>query len=258
MPLALDIAALTVLLLLVHEGFRRAGEWMAWGWFLALPLALTPHWIAVNDFDLFAWAKLYTILFCACWLTALRFTGLGRRWWAPATVTGLFALNILEAVVVDLVAARPANLVNAAGGLLLVATLPRTPRAVRIDANRHFRDLHYSGLSRGWIGAFVLWNWTFLLLNYPLIAGHHLAVLGAAFVVGLIDSRRWLQARMYTLAADLLALATFGPVLLPRTDTSHWSTPHLALGAALATLATVLFAVVFHRQLGEFWKFRAD
>ena len=76
MRLALDVVALTLVLLMVHEGLRRAGKWVAWCVFLAVPVALTPHWVSVNAFGLFARVKLYTILFSACWLTALRFTAL--------------------------------------------------------------------------------------------------------------------------------------------------------------------------------------
>ena len=255
MRLALDIAALTVVLLIVHEAFRRSGSWLAWLAFFVLPIALTPHWISVNEFGLFAWAKLYTVLFSAFWLAALRFTAFGRQPWARAGLTVLFALNILEAVAVDFGAARPLTLMNAFAGLLLIATLPRFASAVCLDTNR-FRDLHYHGLGRAWIVGFTIWNWTFLLLNYPVIAGHHLAVLGATLLVGLIDTRRWLQARCYILAADLIALATFRDTLVPRLDTSHWSGSPLALVAGVAAVAVASMSCValrhrFHSASGE-------
>ena len=148
----------------------------------------------------------------------------------------LLALNILEAVAVDLAALRAPQGLNAVAGILLVVTLPREPRVTRMGEAGRFKDLHYQGLSRGWIIGFTLWNWTFLYLNYPMLAGHHIAVLGTALAVGLVDPARWLWARMFTLATDLLLLATFGEFLLPRMDTSDWSDPSLEIAVAGMTL----------------------
>jgi hypothetical protein len=240
MCLALGIVLLTAALLLVHEVLRRGGARIACAAFVALPVALTPDWIATHDFGPFAWAKLYMVLFSACWLTALRFTTLGCRRWALAAAPVLLALNILEAVAVDVAAGRAANLLNAVAGLLLIAKLPRSAGGVQIDSAGGNRDLHCSGFTRGWIVTFSLWNWAFLFLNFPVIAGHHVAVLGAVLAIGLIDPRRWLQARMFVLAVDLVALATFTNVLVPRTDTTHWSDPHLELFVAGAALASAL------------------
>lgn len=242
MSIALDIAALTVLLLLIQEGFRRAGLWLSCAAFIVAPLALTPHWVAVGGFDWFAWLKLYTVAVSACWLAAVRFTALGRRQWAVALARPLLALNILEAVARDLAAGGGANLANALAGLLLVASLPRG--AARIDDR--FRDLNCSGFAPGWLVAFTLWNWAFVYLNYPFLAGHHVAVLGAALATGLLDRRRWLQARLLTLAPDLIVLATFRTTLVPQMDTSGWADPAFgSLAAGVALVAAIGTAASF-------------
>ena len=98
----LQIIAVTVLLLLAQEALRRASRWALWGVFLLMPLMLTPYWIRVNELGLFSWFKFYTVFFCVCWGTVLRFTSLGNRAWARSTIPLLLAVNILEAVVLDL------------------------------------------------------------------------------------------------------------------------------------------------------------
>jgi hypothetical protein len=72
---------------------------------------------------------------------------------------------------------------------------------------------------------YSLWNAAFVYLNFPAVAAHQIAVLASAWAVGLIDPRRWLQARTYTLATSLLLLATFPRTLIPLTDSTHWATP---------------------------------
>src|SRR3569832_2977996 len=102
MFLLLLLFALTFVLLLAQEALRRAPRWAVWGVFLVLPLALTPHWIRVIELGLFSWFKFYTVFFCVCWGTALRFTSLGNRAWARCTIPLLLGVNILEAVILDL------------------------------------------------------------------------------------------------------------------------------------------------------------
>ncbi len=242
MQLILPILGLGLILLLTQEGLRRAGKWVTWIAILGLPLALTPYWITYNEFGTFEWGKLYTILITACWLTALRFTKLYHRPWARLGLTALFGLNIFEAVVVDLAAGQLASSLNAAAGLFLIVTLPRSPHAI----SRHgkFADLNYDGVSYTWIIAFTLWNLTFLYINYPVIFGHHIAVLGVPVIISLFKRQRWLQVRINLLALDLLMLATFASFLIPPLDTARWYAPKLAIFAAGATLALSLLCLM--------------
>lgn len=221
MFLLLQLIALTMLLLLAQEALRRAPRWAVWGVFLVLPLALTPHWIRVNELGLFSWFKFYTVFFCVCWGTALRFTSLGNRAWARYTIPLLLAVNIFEAVVVDLCEHGSAHALNAAAGLLLIATLPYGTDSTRIESANCWRDLLY-GSSLRWVIGYTLWNWTFVYLNYSSLTGHHTAVLAAGLIVAMNDPRRWSQTRASTLGVNLLFTASSYQGMIDWLDASTW------------------------------------
>ncbi len=207
MYVLLQIIAVTAILLVAQEALRRANRWAVWGVFLVMPLMLTPYWIRVNELGLFSWFKYYTVFFCVCWGTTLRFTSLGNRAWARCTIPLLLAVNISEAVTLDLCGHGRAHTLNAIAGLLLIATLPYGADSTRIDTATRWRDLHY-GVGRSWVIGYTIWNWTFVYLNYPSLTGHHTAVLAAGLVVAMNDPRIWSQTRASTLGFNLLCTAT--------------------------------------------------
>jgi hypothetical protein len=225
-----QIVAVTIFLLLTQGALRRANQWVIGSLFLWLPLALTPYWIEMNDLGPFPWFKFYTVFSCVSWGAALRFTSLGNRAWARSTIPLLLAANILEAVIVDLVGHGSAHVLNAAAGLLLIATLPYGD-GMRIDPAGGYRDMLY-GTSLRWVIGYTLWNWTFVYLNYPALAGHHVAVLAAALIVALLNPRRWLQTRAATLGVNLLCSATSFGGMIAWLDTSAWFDQQLAIVAA--------------------------
>lgn len=246
MDLVVRLISVAVLLILVQELFRRAGKCVAWGVFLISPLVLAPYWVwlgrigAYTGVGVFPWVKVISLQVGACWLTTLRFTALGRSRWALGSLFLMLPLNMLEAVIQDAFGGHMAHYLLVLSGILLVLSVPHPMWAIRIETADHSRDLRYIGMTRTWIGAYTLWNWAFVYLNYPAIAGHQLAVLASAFVIGMADPSRWLQSRTFTLAADLLVLATFPQVLVPFTDTSHWLSPNrenVVAGACLAMAA---------------------
>ena len=247
MVLFVGFTLLGVLLFLVQEVLRRAGKWLAWGPFLVMPIVLTPYWARNNyQVEIFLWFKLYTILFGACWITGLRYTSLGRSPWSLLGVFVLLVINVLEAVVQDVLSGTLAHYLVAFSGVLLLLSLPNQLHAIRI-AKSGYRDLVYRDMTRPWIVAYTVWNAAFVYLNFPIVAGHHLGVLGAAFVVAMHDPRRWLMARTYTLAFDMLLLATFREPLTGALDTTHWLTPagadlvaFLCLGAVACCSAHVV------------------
>jgi hypothetical protein len=218
-------------LLVAQEALRRASRWIVWGVFLLLPLALTPYWIQINELGLFSWFKFYTVFFCVCWGTVLRTTWLGRRGWARATIALLLAVNITEAVVVDLVASGSAHALNAAAGLLLIATMSYGKHSTRIDLANCYRDLCY-GVSRRWVIGYTLWNWAFVYLNYPSLTGHHTAVLTAGLIVSLVHPRRWSQTRASTLGVNLLFTATCYRDMLAWLDTTAWVDERVGMAAS--------------------------
>ena len=170
------------------------------------------------------------------WLIAMRFAKRRPTQFAASGLAVLFGLNILEAVAVDFATFQLASIMNAASGILLFAAMGNASCTVHRDGR--FADLEFEGLGRAWILAFTFWNLTFLLINYPIIVGHHLAVLGVPLLVGLCKPRLWLQARLSLLALDLMAFATFPLLLIPWFDTSGMGDLHWEIYAA----ATSLFA----------------
>jgi hypothetical protein len=231
MDALLQILAWTIALLVAQEGLRRSHRRLVWGIFLGLPLVLTPYWIQVNELGLFSWFKYYTVCFCVCWGTVLRYTSLGNRAWARSTIALLLAANILEAVTVDLVAGAWGHALNAAAGLLVIVTSPFGADSTRIDSASPYRDLLY-GTNRRWVLGYTLWNWTFVYLNYPALAGHHTAVLAAGGIVALVDPRRWGQTRASTLGFSLLCTATFYNDMVAWMDTSAWFDERMGIVAA--------------------------
>lgn len=250
--LAISLFAVAGVLFLAQDVFRRSGRWVAWGAFLGLPLVLLPYWIwqgqvgVYRGTGLFPWVKLASLLFSASWLTALRFTAVGRSPWARGLMFLLLPLNMLEAITQDSFGGHLAHYLIGIMGILLIVAVPHPLRAIRIDTTGPYRDLQYVGMTRPWIIGYTLWNWAFVYLNFPEIAGHQLAVLTAALLVGLADPGRWLQARTFTLATDLLVIATFPKVVIPLTDTAHWATPARENIAAVLCLAVGILYVVCH------------
>jgi hypothetical protein len=237
----LKIVALTAVLFAAQELLRRCGKWTLWGLFGLVPLVLTPDWLATNDYGWFAWLKCYTVFFCVCWPSAVRFTSVGDRPWARLSIPVLLAANNLEAVTLDVLGGNVAHGLVAVAGLILVGTIPMGHGAVTIHAGRH-RDLHLP-LTRGWVIGYTAWNWAFVALNFPALLGHHTAVLAAALIVGLIDPRRWLQTRACTLGLNLMMMATFDAETTAWLDASAWLDATAVLWVAAAALAVTLLAL---------------
>jgi len=241
MDVALKVIALTAILYVAHEILRRAGKWMIWTLFALVPIALTHYWVQVNDYGLFKWVKIYSVCFCVVWGTALRFTSLGDRPWARIGIPLLLAGNIVEATILDLIQHGLAHSLNAIAGIGLIAVLPYSANATRIDSTGRCRDLYY-GTTPSWIIAYTVWNWTFVYLNYPSLVGQHTAVLASGLLVAVSDPQRWVQSRAYILGIMLLATATFDAALLSWLDTSNWSNEGLGIVAAGTALASVIVA----------------
>ncbi len=225
MTTLLKIIFLTILMYLVQKEFRRGSKWISWGTFLIAPLLLTPYWLTTNHgVGIFPWVKLYTIIFSVCWVTGLRFSTLSHQKCLLYGVLFLFIANIFEAIVQDVSGGHWTHYLVVFSGILMIATLPDPFHAIEIDPiGRH--DLYYNGMTRAWIIEYTAWNWAFVYLNFPAIAGQQIAVLGTPLIIGLVSPRRWLQARAFTLAAYLIVLATFTEDIIGWMDTSHWVTP---------------------------------
>lgn len=230
------VVLMTLLYFVIQDLLGRARLPVLWTIFFLVPLALTPYWFAANSFDLFAWVKIYSIMFCVCWAGFLRFTAIGDKPWLRLSIPLLLVANILEALILDVQADGAAHILNALAGMLLIATVPLSIGDTRIDRTSRHQTLRFN-VPLAWIGGYTAWNWTFVYLNYPALTGHHTAVLAAALIVGVIDPQRWLQARAATLGANLILFATSYSGTLAVSDATAWFDASIAVAAAAMSFA---------------------
>lgn len=233
------IVALTTFYYAAQLILGRCRPLILWTIFGALPALCAYYWTCTRDFDLFIWIKLYSIMLCICWGTWFRFGKRDHHHWMQRSISFLLLANVAEATVLDLFGAGTAHHLNAAAGLILmVCLLSRFPSS-RVDSQSGNRSLLFN-VPITWIIGYTLWNWAFVYLNYPAYLGHHTAVLAAALAVGLIDRRRWVQARAATLGVNLLWMACFPSQLLELSNTSSWSHPQIETIVAIVSLGWML------------------
>ncbi len=245
------VAALFVLYFAGQEVLRRGPVLCLWVLFAGLPILLTWFWFQVNDFDVFLWIKIYSVMFCVCWGTWLRFAPQGNNPKFLRTIALLLAANILEASVVDFLASGIAHNLNALSGALLIITLPYGARPARIDSHSRFRDLRLD-LPFVWIVGYTLWNWSFVFLNYPELIVHHSAILVTALGVAAVDPQRWLQTRAATLGINLLLMATCYSKTTWIVESRGWFEGNLALVAsAIAFTWLAIHGVVVGLEFGR-------
>jgi hypothetical protein len=220
------LVLLTGGLLLFYQFLRRSGLWINLALTTFLPLCLSTWWISQSPgVGWFPWLKLYSVALFLTWMNLAKFTELGHKTWWRQGLVCLLLLNILEAVIQDSTGRELSHWLVVISGILVMLTLPSFHKCIQVDFNSEVRDVIYSGMNRRWIIEYSIWNWAFVFLNFPQIAAHQLAVLGAAAIVGFREPRLWLQARGYTLMGDLMLLASFPNALIPWTDTENWSSP---------------------------------
>lgn len=232
----LVIVLMTLVYYVVQDWLGRARLPVLWTIFFLVPLALTPFWFAVNNFDLFAWVKIYSVLLGVCWAGWLRFTPMGDKPWLRRSIHLVLVANIFEALVVDLSGHGAAHMLNAFAGTLLIATAPLSLEHTRVDRTGRHQTMLYD-LPFTWICGYTAWNWSFVYLNYPALTGHHTAVLSAAMIVAIIDPQRWLQARAATLGTNLILFATSYSGTLTVSDATSWFDESIAMAAASMSFA---------------------
>ena len=237
----LSIAGLTAFYLVFHECGRRCKLKTFWLLFGFVPLLLAPVWAWANDIDGFWWLKMLSVFAGLCWAGLLRFTYAGRIAIFRCVVPWILFVNIGEAMMVDLPQAGLEHLINALAAILLMLSIPFGGAVVRVDESNGCRDLHFD-LAQSWIVGYTLWNWSFVNLNYPAYAGHHLAILLAALIVGWFNPKMWLQVRAATLGLNLLCFASNPIALLSLHDASTWSSDYVLLLAPVLACLWSLFA----------------
>ena len=255
MSALITVAVLIVVYLLAQESMRRRHLRFMLALFGLLPLALTSYWIHTNELDLFLWIKIYSVMFCICWGSWLRFTEHGKNPWFLRTIPWLLAANILEATTMDFLNKGWAHGLNALSGALLIVSMPHGASRIRIDHACRYCDLRFN-VSFPWIIGYTLWNWTFVYLNYSSISGHHTAVLVAALIVAIGDPQRWLQVRAATLGLSLLLTATNYSGMLAVIDTTSWYDANIEMAAALIVFSWMI--VHLWLKLADNTRFAAD
>ncbi len=234
------IAALAAVYWVFYECGRRCKLKALWVVFGLVPALLAPVWAWASDLDSFWWIKMLSVFAGLCWAGWLRFTFAGGIATFRSVVPWILFINVGEAMMVDLLHPGVGHLVNAMAAVMLLLTIPFCEAGVRVDNSSGCRDLHYD-LPRSWIVGYTLWNWSFVILNYPAYAGHHLAILSAALIVGCLNPKMWLQVRSATLGLTLLCHASNPNVLVSLHDASRWSNGYVVLLAPV--LACVWISV---------------
>lgn len=236
------VIALAFSLFLFEVLARRIPSWMLLTGFTVIPIGLTPLWVSSHSWGIFEWAKLYTIILTAIGLVLFRGHDATRFRWMGSALKYLFALNILEASLVDFSSGAVPGVMNGLAGVLLVLTLPK--KEPYVLTNGLYREVRFPGFRRTWLTSFTVWNLCFLYMNYTLIFGHHLIVLGVTLAIGWGETGRWLQARILLLTIDLVALATFSTSLIAFFDTAGWYNPDIGRVLAFVSLTLSLWAVL--------------
>ncbi len=250
MSLFLLLAGWLVLLVVATEACRRAPPIVMVGFWLLVPLALLPSWLNIAEqagWTWFLWAKTYSVTTAIVWLSVCRawhhqLPTAAIQW----TLYLFLGLNIFEAAAKDL---STGNALNAVAGALLVATMG-WPSGVSVEPEgRH--DLVFS-LGGLWVLAYTVWNATFVYCNWSaLVWGQHMAVLGAALVLGATSGwDRWFQARTFTLGLHIIAYDTFFFQIRKVSGTSALYSETVSTGLQVVSLVVVatLLAVDVYRK----------
>jgi len=186
----------------------------AWAFYAALPMVLTPWWMFYYAHALFMWVKLYTMLAAAIYFLCIRFTHVGEQPWIARGTRWLMFMNIIEAVIQNLVSGvqqpKTAYLLNAAAGVVLMLSFPRGP-IVRVEEGPHRRLL--ADVPYAWVVGYTLWNGLFVYLEWPDYIGIQCAIHLPALLYCLWQRQLWIQARAFSLAAYLMVHFSLGPYM---------------------------------------------
>lgn len=236
-------AAAVLAVIGIIEVVRRLPPQVGLALFLGLPLLATPLWLRDADAPIFSVVKVYSVCAGAAYMEALKLTRWTDHRWARLLAYLLLALNILEAVVADLVGA---SAINAVAGAILVLT-QAYPDAITVERDTPRRDLRYP-LGGWWVAAYTLWNFAFVHGHAPTFTAFAAVHLSAPILACRGRADLWLQARVIGLAALMMLRMS-----APRPPYLHlvqgWRSPAAASALHAASLALAIF--VAWRSLRE-------
>lgn len=203
-------------LILAEELFRRF-KLLSLLFFVIMPLIFLPWWIDRYDLNWFFWAKMLSIITMIGLLYLCRQTKLGKNKWLYLFIWVIFLLNILEAVLFDVLSHQNLQLINVFTGIILILTIPG-PNAMQVDESSPSREFTWD-IPFSWILTYTLWNWLFVYGNWPGISAiHHIAILGSALTIAILNRKWWMEARAFTLGTYFLIWFLFEPYI-----TNHFS-----------------------------------
>lgn len=225
-------------LLLTYSMFRHS-RLLTLTVFILVPLIFLPIWIIGYHFNWFFWAKMFSVTFFIGLLFFCGNTQLRQKQWIYSLIWAVFAFNIAEAILYDLLANHSMQYINAITGLVLIITLPG-PSQMKIDMTSPQHDFSWN-MSYHWIITYTLWNWVFVYGNWPSIGSlYHIAVLAASLFIALFDRTRWAQARAFTLGTYFIIWFFFKPFFDQIPEGSSWYNPNIYLGIAFVVLCVAL------------------
>ncbi|MBQ46340.1 MAG: hypothetical protein CMP10_02410 [Zetaproteobacteria bacterium] len=216
--------------------------------FWILPIALYSRWQEVYpEFDLFLFVKIWSLVIGITWTTLFRTTPLGEKGWFKYVVYAILVINILEAVMRDLIQGNDgiANYFNGFAGILLVVTLHKY-QSIHTKSINNVQDMYWGSMTRKWVIGYTIWNFTFVYLNYNYAALNHIAVLSAPLFIAMLPNRtgEWLQDRFTSLAIYLLYNFTFRPF----TQQFEINSENTTAGLVLSTISIsfLIFVTFMH------------
>jgi len=164
---------------------------------LIIPLGLTSRWRRISrdeGWSWFLWCKTYTVLL-ACYVILLSAVEGISSELAAISIVILLIANIIEACIKDF---QNGNNINGISGLIIAIMAPSW------DSVTAGTQLLY-GVSPYWIAAFSLWNIIFVYKSHGFATGHHIAILSASIMIGVVEGwGSWLQARALMLGSFLV------------------------------------------------------
>lgn len=224
--------AFLIVLLTAHQILRR-NQAIAWVVFLICPFLL-PLLLAEKDFSYFLWMKMYSVCLGTSWLLACRYTAWAQNKTALWILWGIFALNILEAIVEGALDRTILSYVNCISGVLLLFTLPSV-KEIRVDTHHSTRDLLWD-IPMKWVIGYSIWNWTFIYTTWPEFGLRHLVILLASLLISVRNTQLWIQSRAFILGVYLLIHFSYDSSLKHLDISTNYYAP-------LAMTTTILGAI---------------
>ncbi len=187
------------LVILSTSYFIRRYKWSVYCLFIILPLISLPILLAKGQ-DWFIIAKTYTIIVYLLWIQFSR--DIKKLNSSRVMFIGIYALlviNIAEAMLRDY---QNGYYINTISGLILCLTIPSIKK-MKVNTSKKWNDFNWD-MGIVWMFFYAVWNVTFVYSTFPHGGLTQIAVNLVPLLVGLVNSKLWLQTRVITLATHMM------------------------------------------------------